>query len=150
MVLRNGWATPVMKQRYSDITSRIAESPAWWDEYGVPRYGAFTPYARADIYADECALLMISCQECGKEYRVAVTRRDYAMAAQIRERTLHYGDPPRACSDPCLAGASMGSISRRVLEYWKMSFDLGDRDTYGTWVRDQSLEIEILPDWGKI
>jgi hypothetical protein len=32
-----------MFQNYSDITERIAETPKWWDENGVPRYAEFEP-----------------------------------------------------------------------------------------------------------
>ena len=32
-----------MKESYEDITSRIPESPSWYDQNGTPRYGEFSP-----------------------------------------------------------------------------------------------------------
>ena len=158
-----------MNHDYVDIRSRIAEPPKWWDERTCPRYCDFAPDKVADIYADEAALVLITCQECGKEYRVAFTFStnskfeiasryysnldaktamekafEHSLARDIRERTIHYGDPPNACDDSCAAGASMNSEPRRVLEYWRRTKDL----PY-SWVRESALEINIEPDWVK-
>lgn len=69
-----------------------------------------------------------------------------SLAAQIRSRTIHFGDPPNACPDDCAAGASMSSEPRRVLEYWRKG-RREDGERFLDWVRDASLEIEVTPDW---
>ena len=66
-----------MLPNYEDILSRIAEPPRWFDEQGVPRYCEFAPHHIANIYANECALLAIECQSCGRPFIVAL---DAAMA----------------------------------------------------------------------
>ena len=60
-----------MKNNYSDITSRIAQEPDWYDENGTPRYGEFHPKQLPDIYANEAVLYKISCQNCGTQFKVA-------------------------------------------------------------------------------
>lgn len=136
---------------YKDIRSRIAESPTWFDEYGVPRYCHFTPGHVADIYADEVALVEIACQECGHRMMVAFSSsligaicrglgaepdgQEPTLADAIRAKAIHYGDPP--CFE-CSAGATMNCIDVRVVSYWRR----GDRASE-RWVRDQSLEITL-------
>ena len=61
-----------MLQHYEDILSRIAEPPRWFDEQGVPRYCEFAPDRIANIHAQECALLAIECQSCGRPFIVAL------------------------------------------------------------------------------
>lgn len=129
----------VMRQNYSDITSRIAEAPAWFDEAAVPRYCAFTPAAVANVYAVEVVLAEIACQSCGKVFRVSFSGMGAPdrLSDLIRSRELEYGDPPAAyCSD---AGQTISSISLRVLEYWfRSGLD---------WKRDPDLEVDIRPAW---
>jgi len=62
-----------MHHSYCDIRNRIGEEPTWWDENAVPRYQPFRPQECANIHAVEAALVLITCQDCGKEYRVAFT-----------------------------------------------------------------------------
>lgn len=126
-----------MHHHYADIRDRIAERPAWWDEYGVPRYGPFDPLACANIYAREVALVLIACQNCGTEFRVCMSeslwpRQDPGgFRAAIVSGSLHYGDPPNAGC--CLAGPTMNCWDRRVLEFW-------DRRGFDGWVRVPELE----------
>lgn len=142
-----------MNNYYKDITSKIAEEPQWFDEHAVPRYCRFSPRKIADIYANECALVLIACQSCGTEFRVAFSQdtmdvvkwtmmfgKDKTMptiADQIRDKTLHYGDPPNM--ECCPAGPTMSSEPHKVLQYWK-------RERLD-WKRDKTLEIGIEPDW---
>lgn len=139
-----------MHQAYDDIRSRIAEAPAWWDEVGVPRYGAFSPRALADIYAEEAALAEVTCQGCGRAFAVAFSLNPYerfaardgrTLADLIRARELHYGDPPNVGC--CPAGPTMNSEPRRVLEYWRRDGERLGLD----WIRDPTLEVGIEPAW---
>lgn len=57
-----------MHHHYEDIRNKIAEQPSWFDENA---YEPFAPHIGADIYADEIALVLIACQSCGREFRVA-------------------------------------------------------------------------------
>ena len=45
-----------MHQHYKDILDRIDEAPTWFDDYGVPRFGDFSPSRLGNIYAYEAAL----------------------------------------------------------------------------------------------
>jgi len=154
-----------MHASYDDIISRIGTAPIWFDEHAVPRYCAFEPGRSASIYIGEIALAEITCQECQRRFRVALSAvnfREQTIAEAIRSRNLHYGDPPRHASDgadscACLSGDSMNSQPRRVLEYWRrrdLRYVEGDRITnikaYFSWVRDPSLEIDIQPEWGEV
>lgn len=136
-----------MNRRYKDIIDRIPEGPRWFDEHAVPRYNDFSPSEIANIYASECCLLLIECQGCRREFKVAMswdrmTDIDADMvpgtlelSRLIKNRGLHYGDPPNV--DCCMAGPTMNSVPIRVLEFYKL-------ERY-TWVRCSELEIE-LPD----
>lgn len=148
---------------YEDILSRIAEEPVWFDEHAVPRYCAFTPEKVANIYADEVALVEVTCQGCRRAFRVALSASAPATLSEwpagpigikIREKTLHYGDPPNVWC--CQAGPGMNSEPRRVIEYWRRRDPKYDRiegvrprnsKAYHTWTRHPSFEIEIRPDW---
>jgi hypothetical protein len=174
-----------MLHDYDDIRSRIAQRPIWWDEHGVPRYRSFRPNDLADIYAEEAALVLITCQGCGHEFRVAfsfgpsekissierlllieiekrlpqtkeeleamrkeVLNRAWkrTLADSIREKCLHYGDPPNiGC---CPAGPTMNSEPRQVLQYWRR-FETDENGNIRSleWHRDRSLEIDITPEW---
>lgn len=129
-----------MLHHYSDITDKLGE-PEWWDEQGVPRYCEFSPDEGANIYSDEILLLVIECQDCGREYKVAMSGpgdgRGDGLADRVRAGTLHYGDPPNYGCDG--AGASMNSIPRRVVEFWERSWPEP--------VRVPELEIPIECDW---
>lgn len=115
-----------MHQHYEDILDRIDEPPTWFDEQGVPRYGAFSPDRLNNIYAHEAALAEITCQGCGRPFSVAMDGR-YAgkgrgLCDDIRLGRLHYGDPPNMRC--CAAGPTMNSVTHRVLEYWSRDSEL--------------------------
>jgi hypothetical protein len=143
----------------------ISAGPMWFDEHVVPRHCAFEPDRSASIYVGEIALAEITCQECKRRFRVAfsvVNFRAQTIAEAIRSKTLHYGDPPRhdtdgANSRACLAGASMNSEPRRVLEYWRRhgrrhveGNQITNSEAYFKGVRDPSLEIDIQPEWVEV
>lgn len=60
-----------MHHCYDDILSRIPEEPIWFDEHAVPRYCEFDPKRVANAYADEVALVEVTCQSCGRLFHVA-------------------------------------------------------------------------------
>lgn len=123
-----------MNNEYHDIRSRIAEPPQWWDEYAVPRYCDFAPKHAANIYATEAALVLIQCQSCETEFRVCISGRGGWIAPQIRDGSLHFGDPPN--TGCCLGGNTMNCIDVRVIEYWR-------RRAGSDWERNSSLEIGL-------
>lgn len=135
-----------MNHDYSDIRERIPEKPKWFDENAVPRYCRFSPHEVSDIYADEAALVLITCQGCGHQFKVGFSssliskthsQLQCPLAEAIKDISLHYGDPPNI--NCCAPGASMNSEPRRVIEYWhRVGSD---------WKRDKSLEIDIQPNW---
>lgn len=137
-----------MHHHYEDIRlvmSSLGQEPKWFDEHAVPRYCEFSPDQAANIYADEVALVLITCQACGREFRVCFSLSDMdriirergSLADEIRTKELHYGDPPNVGC--CMSGPTMNSEPRRVLQYWhRRNFD---------WARDASSEIAIEPDW---
>ena len=138
-----------MNAYYEDIISKIKQKSQWFDEHAVPRYCRFYPRHLADIYADECALVLIACQSCGIQFKVAFSQNKMdnikyqmmfadkelpTLAEQIKDRTIHYGDPPNI--QCCPAGPTMNCNDIKVLQYWK-------RENL-EWVRDKSLEIELV------
>jgi hypothetical protein len=138
---------------YDDITSRIAMRPVWYDENRVPRYSTFSPEDCANIFASECALIEIVCQECLRTFFVCETKRhlNQSLADRLRENIENMtgvcGEPPRhgvrdvkeiTSRFHCLAGDTMSSLALRVVEYWKRS--------HLEWIRDPSLEIGFEPD----
>jgi hypothetical protein len=128
-----------VQNNYDDILERIQEEPKWWDEHGVPRYAVFTP-GRAEVYVDECCLLRITCQNCGTDFDVCLSRSRHdppSLAELIETRVLAYGDPPN--SGCCNAGSTMSAVPRRVLQYWNR--------VRGDWLRDERLEKDVLPVW---
>jgi hypothetical protein len=133
-----------MFEDYSDITERIAETPKWWDENGVPRYVEFAPYRAANIYAVEVVLLDISCFICLRRFQVALSgqggaKRDedgVSLADMICSGEIDYCDPPNYGN--CSSGAATGCFNLAVLQYWR-------RDTPRDWERNPSLEI-VLPE----
>lgn len=68
-----------MNASYRDILEALgpAVTPSWYDEHGVPRFAVHHPKLSPDIYADEIALLLISCQSCGTEFRVQMTSSSF-------------------------------------------------------------------------
>lgn len=144
-----------MKATYDDILERVGATPDWFDENGTPRFGAFTPRALPDIYADECVLLEVACADCRARFKVAMSTSSSArmiarargveesqpgerdLAEAIARKWIGYGDPPRAGHrDECVAGATMSSDTERVIEYHR-------RAPGGPWRRDHALEIHI-------
>lgn len=131
-----------MRRKYTDITSRIIESPLWWDFYGVPRYEPFTYQMSSDVYADEVLLLKIACQACATEFNVEVSRCKYEKRPKLADniKDVYYGDPPNTSC--CLVGPTMSSISLYIIEFW-------EKDNLN-WRRRTDLEniqIESLDDY---
>jgi hypothetical protein len=129
-----------MNYNYADIVDKLGE-PLWWDENAVPRYCEFSPDVNANIYAIEVVLLEIRCQDCAQRFKVAMSWgamdqvQGYpSLAEEIKDGTIHYGDPPNAGC--CPAGPTMSSISLRVLQYWKRV----DHE----WHRFTEREVEIV------
>jgi hypothetical protein len=156
-----------MLRDYQDIVSRLGK-PLWWDDNGTPRYERFHPNM-CGVYDRYVALLLIECQNCGTEYRVASERTDRGLAytsagelngervyrpawAEVQLPTaegvgsFHYGDPPPHC---CGSGATMNSVPRRALEFWRKEHDRGSPN-WMEWVRDPAHEVEWEEDdgWG--
>ena len=141
-----------MHNDYADIIA--GREPLWWDTNGVPRFAKFEPRLLPDIYCHEAVLAEIACQGCGRVFLVGFSWGPHDMvqqaranrevveeglAADIKARALHYGDPPNVGC--CPAGPTMNSVPLRVVEYWR-------RPNWG-WVRDSSLEVGIKPDWAE-
>src|SRR5205085_9175 len=57
--------------------------PGWYDENGTPRFAEHHPKLCPDIYATEVALLLISCQACGHEYKVQMS---WSMSRDVLDR----------------------------------------------------------------
>ncbi len=133
-----------MNHHYADILSRIPEEPLWFDEHAVPRYEPFTPDSVANVYADECVLLLIACQRCGHQFKVAVASSRHQICARpgpkrtlaeaIRAGEVGWGDPPNV--NCCPAGPTMSSDTLKILEYWR-------RDELADWQRDSSLQLDF-------
>ena len=62
-----------MRQYYKDTLDRIDKSTTWFDDYGVPRFGDFSPELLSNVYLSEAALAEVSCQNCGHMFDVALT-----------------------------------------------------------------------------
>jgi hypothetical protein len=133
-----------MHQHYRDILDRIDEAPTWFDDYGVPRFGDFSPSHLGNIYASEAALAEVSCQQCGRMFKVALTEafasKRLGLSDEIRLRRVHYGDPPNV--NCCDAGPCMNSVMHGILEYW-----LRDYEVSMGWQRDRTFEgpVEKAP-----
>jgi hypothetical protein len=132
-----------MHNHYKDILDRIDEPPAWFDDYGVPRFGDFSPRHLSNIYASEAALAEVSCQGCGRMFKVALTdafaSEGFGLSDEIRLGRVHYGDPPNV--DCCVAGASMNSVMHRILEYWSRDYEVSM-----DWQRDRTLEGDVAEE----
>jgi hypothetical protein len=137
-----------MNNYYADILALSPTSPIWWDENAVPRYCAFSPEEKADIYTDEVVLFHVRCQACRKGFHVVQSAKrqficekvDYwPLAGQIITKMLHYGDPPNV--DCCSGGPTVNSEPNLVLQYWRR-----DWKSF-SWIRMPEYEIDIMPDW---
>jgi hypothetical protein len=106
-----------MNNQYEDIRCRIAEDPVWWDERAVPRYCKFSPNRLANIYARECCLLLVACQDCGHAFRVAMSWNTISSQPPALD-SLDYGDPPNI--DCCPAGPTMSTVTLSILEFWQL------------------------------
>jgi hypothetical protein len=147
-----------MNHHYKDIRDRIAEPPQWFDENAVPRYCPFAPNETANIYAQQIVLLRIRCQNCGRPFDVCMSwcetdtilgRAVSSLEEQVRERVIHYGDPPN--TECCPSGPTMNSEPDRVLQFWRHA---GWRAEDGSvpaspWVRVPALEVDVEPEWVK-
>ena len=137
-----------MNNYYEDIISQLGE-PLWWDEHAVPRYHEFSPEDVASIYAKEVVFFLIKCQNCGKEFKVAISNDGYdrkydkfSLIPHVLNKSIGYGDPPNIkCCD---AGPSMTSDSVRVLEFWHRYFEQNHFD----WERVPALEVNLEDDYG--
>jgi hypothetical protein len=129
-----------MNNTYEDIINKIKESPAWFDENAVPRYREFRPTLVSNIYADEVAFMLIACQSCGREFKVAKSwsKYDGTKSLSSSASTICYGDPPNVGC--CPAGPTMCSDGVRILEFW-----LKDRK-YSAWIRMYDLEVSLTND----
>jgi hypothetical protein len=140
-----------MNACYNDIMDLISEEPKWFDENAVPRYCDFSPDKTANIYADEIVFMRISCQGCGREFKVCISsnkRSRYfegtlfpSLKEKIKNKEIHYGDPPNVYC--CAAGNTMSSVPIEVLEYWERS----DEDRFLGKVRNSEFEVRVVPDW---
>lgn len=132
-----------MHQHYKDILDRIDEPPAWFDDYGVPRFGDFSPQHLSNIYASEAALAEVSCQGCGRMFKVALTEnfssKSLSLSDEIRFGRADYGDPPDI--DCCPTGPTMNSVTHRILEYW-----FRDHEVSMGWQRDPRFEGPVAED----
>jgi len=127
-----------MKHSYPDLVSRLGQ-PLWWDEHGTPRYQPFHPKLCPNIYANQCCLMEVSCQECGQVFKVQLSSGPFhqcPLSEIIPDHRIHYGDPPAAGHDPkCVAGSTMNSDPIRVLEFWtRNKFD---------WKRQRKFERKV-------
>lgn len=142
-----------MLREYGDLISRLG-TPLWWDDNGVPRYEPFVPDL-CGVYDTYVALLLVECQSCGEEYRVASSARDHDMLRYFLKHPLrlpdasgvgsfHFGDPPPHC---CQVGATMNSVPRAVLEFWRRD---GEGPQRFQWRRDPQHEVHWAEDegWG--
>lgn len=81
-----------MLEDYQDIIKRLGK-PLWWDEVGCPRYEEFQPDMCNDIYAEEVLLMLIACQQCERQYKVAMSwkvwiDRSMRLSWYIKQGTL--------------------------------------------------------------
>ena len=109
-----------MNHHYEDIRNRIDKEPRWWDEAAVPRYCRFEPEKSHNIYATQCALLRIACQNCGTTFLVCMSESyaffGHSLSNAILRGTIHYGDPPN--TGCCAAGPTMNCDDLDVLQFW--------------------------------
>lgn len=130
-----------MKQSYFDIREKLG-NPLWWDEVGCPRYAEFHPELANNIYARQCCLLLIKCQACRHEFKVAMTyslesitygRPMRDLITRIKNKSIHYGDPPNVGC--CASGPTMNCDDVSVIQMWER------RNC--EWVRSPELEVGL-------
>lgn len=121
-----------MHETYTDITSRIAEEPSWYDQNGTPRYGEFVPWRCPNIYSDNVGLFCIECQMCAARFSVELHTGIFE-SLENHPHTWHYGDPP---AHRC-AGDTMNCNTIAVLEFWH-------RESAGRWRRCPGFEGAIM------
>ena len=133
---------PMMTKRLSKMNYRFKYlldklgNPKWWEETGHPRYCVFAPDETYNIYASEVALIEIACQQCSTRFLVSMnwSRGQVSLSKRIRNKSLHYGDPPNiAC---CPAGATMNCLDLRVVEFWQKNAEF-------EWVRLPEFEVDL-------
>ena len=131
-----------MNHHYGDIRRLSSTPPIWFDENAVPRFCEFSPDEGADIYAKEIVLLRVDCQDCGHQFRVAMSWNETSQIlrgfAPLSKniKSLHYGDPPNI--ECCPSGPTMNSEPRRTIEFW--------RREHGDWARVPELEGVVLDE----
>ena len=132
-----------MRASYDDLYALAGDrKPLWHDINGVPRFMPHHPKLAPDIYAKECALVQIACQDCRSRMPVQFTSGildKVTLRARIVNGSIGYGDPPYHLDDEgayCRCGCTMTSDALVVLEFWR-------RDS--EWVRDPAVEIVIQP-----
>ncbi len=132
-----------MKTSFEDIKNLTNKEPVWYDKHGCPRFCEFSPKLVPNVYAT-CALLMkISCQRCGKIFKVSL---NYGAGATPFESLKRYKDkrskgrlfPVQYCDPPnhdCPTGNVMSSNSKEILEFWMKE--------NGNWVRHSEVELIV-------
>lgn len=132
-----------MHADYLDILQRITDKPQWWDEHGVPRYNRFRPEDSPNVYTEECALVVVECAVCRREFKGEVNggvwRGTTVLASMVQEGDVEYGSPPRhTCT-----GDAVGAHTVRVLEFWRRCAAVM------VWERVPGLEVEVLGAGGE-
>lgn len=137
-----------MKHGYYDIMEAAGgKEPLWWDVNGTPRFAPFEPKMVPDIYSREVGLLRIACSNCGREFDVAMSsswwdtieaKSQTPLADLIKNRTIHYGDPPNV--NCCPAGPTMNSDPLRVIGYWRRNHESF------SWDRLKEFEIDLTSE----
>ncbi len=121
-----------MKSNYLDIIEAAGDKEVlWYDQNGAPRFVEFNPRLCSNIYAGFVFLLLISCQACGRQFKVEM---NFGYFDQLPDRpgNIHYGDPP---VHDCV-GDTMNCWDLVILEAWEKPEELsGDR-----WQRNTGAE----------
>lgn len=126
---------------YGEILAQFNFPPLWFNEFGCPRWTEFHPQHAGDVYATQCLLVEIQCQNCYAAFYVCMSVCDFEIHIhkrnlfdEIARKTLSYGDPPNIRC--CPAGPTMNSETIRVVQAWS-------RMLGGQWVRQPNLEIDF-------
>lgn len=123
-----------MYQPYLDLREAMKEKgePLWHDEAGVPRWIEWHPSHLHNIYADEAALLEVTCQSCGEKFRCADSKSfQYILRSGPEPWVPSWGDAPWHGEQQC-AGTTM-TTDWEVVERWK-------RERAG-WVKQPGPEV---------
>ena len=126
---------------YSDIRSRIAEEPTWYDGNGAPRYGTFNP-DMLGVYDTYALLAEIECQSCARVFLIGEGWPRYSLVGEPRFWTLeglatgyHFGDPP-------FHGVGEHPMCGGIVEAWERL------SGFPKWHRRPDIErIDIYPEW---